>query len=337
MLAPIVGVTFVLLLGIAALRWLRAVPRIVPEEQRWVVYRLGRFHRVVGPGPALIWPRLDVIRQKYLVRDEPLECSVADIFLYGVPVGVTIRLWASFDLQKASRGDRGLLANLVQFGYTERCRQVEAKVREALIHQVQELEQRRPLSGSASVAEKILPLIPGTPECSELLKRVARELQESLLTVGAVLNTAQPVMITGLDASNRLIEAFDRSRVASIDRKRLEDLLDVLRQRLPKMSDDTLAQIATILFGLDQVTLNTLLLPGGADAGPGVDFGVEKEGIEPHLRVRDRGRPEAVTAGEFAQTGQDEPTVKPVERLTEHDLSVLKAVPRAGRDRRQRA
>lgn len=337
MLGLIVGVVFVLLLAMAAYRWLRAATRVVPEERRWVVYRLGRFHRVVGPGPAVIWPRLDVVRQGYVVRDEPLECSVADIFLYGVPVGVTIRLWASFDLQRAARGDRDVLANLVQFGYTERCRQVEAKVREALIHEIQELEQRRPLSGSASVAEKILPLIPGTPECSELLERVARELQESLLSIGAVLNTAQPVMITGLDASNRLIEAFDRDRVASIDRKRLADLLDVLRQRLPKMSDDTLAQIATILFGLDQVTLNTLLLPSGADSGSGVDFGVEQEGIEPHLRVRDRGRPEAAAAGEIAQTGRDVPAVKPVERLTEHDLSVLKAVPRAGRDQRQRA
>jgi hypothetical protein len=271
------------------------------------------------------------------VRDAPLECSVNDIFVYSVPIGLTISLWASFDLRQAARGDRNVLANLVQFGYSERCRQVEAKVREALIHQVQGLEQRRPLPGTASVAEKVLPLIPGAPECSELLERVARELQESLLSVGAVLNTAQPVMITGLDVSDRLIEAFDRSRVASIDRKRLADLIDVLRQRLPKMSDDTLAQIATILFGLDQVTLNTLLLPRGADAGPGVDFGVEKEGIEPHLRVRDRGRPEAVTAGEFAQTGQDEPAAKAVERLTEHDLSVLKPVPRAGRDQRQRA
>ncbi|RMD67182.1 hypothetical protein D6833_00530, partial [Candidatus Parcubacteria bacterium] len=194
-----VAVLLLLIAIVVLLRFFRASIRVVPEQQRLVIERLGRVHRVAGPGPVLIVPKLERIAGAYLARDEPQECSVDGIFVYGVPIGVTIRLWSCFEPQRTARGNRELLANLVKFSTSERREQLCAKVREALIHQLQEVEQRRPLPQTARIAEKILPLIPGAPQCDELLKLVAEELGRTLPSIGWVLNRDQPVMITGLN------------------------------------------------------------------------------------------------------------------------------------------
>jgi regulator of protease activity HflC (stomatin/prohibitin superfamily) len=36
--------------------------RIVPDDQRWVVFRLGRFHRLLQPGLRWVLPAADNVR-----------------------------------------------------------------------------------------------------------------------------------------------------------------------------------------------------------------------------------------------------------------------------------
>jgi len=78
----IVGaVVLVVLVAIAV----RSMVQVVPHGERLVIYRLGRFHRVVGPGLVLVLPRLDRVVRSIRVRDQPLEISVDGLFAYGVP------------------------------------------------------------------------------------------------------------------------------------------------------------------------------------------------------------------------------------------------------------
>jgi regulator of protease activity HflC (stomatin/prohibitin superfamily) len=65
------GVTLVVLAAVLVLLVVLAV-RIVPQSEAFVVTRLGRFHRVLGPGPNLILPILDRVHQRVDVKDRVL-------------------------------------------------------------------------------------------------------------------------------------------------------------------------------------------------------------------------------------------------------------------------
>ncbi|MCB0125476.1 MAG: hypothetical protein KDE58_24650, partial [Caldilineaceae bacterium] len=48
---------------------------VVPEEKRLVIYRLGKFQRIAGPGPVITW-RFDTIERELNVRDAPHDLRV---------------------------------------------------------------------------------------------------------------------------------------------------------------------------------------------------------------------------------------------------------------------
>jgi hypothetical protein len=169
----IVGVVLLVIL-IAIV--LRAILRVVPHEERRVIYRLGRFHRVVGPGLVLVIPRLEQVVRTIEVRDHPMEITVPGLFAFGVPTELTLNLWCSFDLVQAAGGDRDKLARLVQIRDGERHRQVEVKMREALVNQISDLQKRMPLPAAATTMDGVIALAPGGPRYRELLEGVKREL-----------------------------------------------------------------------------------------------------------------------------------------------------------------
>lgn len=336
MLELAAGLILLGVLGFLIWRWIRSNVRVVPHEQRLVVYRLGYFHRIAGPGLVHLIPGLDRVKGEYVVRDEPVDCAVDEIFIYGVPMGVTIRLWASFDLKKAAGGDQEKLGNFVQFGYIERRRQVTAKVRETLIDQVEVLERENPLPDTASIVERILPLIPGTPQSKEMLRNAEIQLEETLPSVGAVLDITQPVTIAGLSPSQQLVDALERQRVTTIDRERLSDYIDVLRDRLPTVPDAMLAQIVAALDGLDSVKVQTLLLQGEADTSAEIRYDVDEEGVQSYLKPSRRESAEEFERMLDQSSGEQLP-LQPKVLLDESDLSVLKRVPRDNQDERSTA
>ncbi len=69
--------TFVLIifLAIFALLFIRASIRIVPQQQGWVVERLGRFHRVLDAGLNFIIPILDRVAYKHSFKEIPLDTA----------------------------------------------------------------------------------------------------------------------------------------------------------------------------------------------------------------------------------------------------------------------
>ena len=59
-----------LLLGFAILR---SVLRIVPQQQSWILERLGKFHRELSPGLNILLPFTDRIAYRFDLREVPFE------------------------------------------------------------------------------------------------------------------------------------------------------------------------------------------------------------------------------------------------------------------------
>ena len=47
--------------------------RVVPQQNAWVVERLGKFHAVLGPGLNLVIPFIDVVAYKHSLKEIPLD------------------------------------------------------------------------------------------------------------------------------------------------------------------------------------------------------------------------------------------------------------------------
>ncbi|NJN96566.1 MAG: hypothetical protein HC875_21890 [Anaerolineales bacterium] len=175
----IVIVILVIILLVIIYRLFISSLRIVPEERRLVVYRLGRFNRVAGPGMVFVLPVLDQVVRMLEVRDHPLEVTVPGIFAYGVPNDLTLDVWCSFDLIRAAGGNKAKLAQLVQINEGERRKQVEVKMREALVHQVADLEKHKPLPQGSTPLDGVIALAPGSERYNLLLTGVKAELEKA--------------------------------------------------------------------------------------------------------------------------------------------------------------
>jgi len=332
-LLQIIGIILlVMIIGLA----IKIVTRVVPQEERLVIYRLGRFHRVGGPGPVVVIPSLDEVKRIYRVRDQPLEVTVGGLFPYGVPTEMTLNLWCSFDLVQAAGGDHDKLASLVQLSDSERRHQVKIKVQEALIHRIADLEERRPLPPSATLRERVIALAPGSPRYEELLEEVKGELQQTLPSVGVVLNTTQSITLTKRDISGEIIQALQRSHSRELDSEWLTNYADTLRRQFPGMSNAVLAQILSSIEGVDTGRLQRLLLEQEAGVEAEVEYEVDKHGEGPKVVAKPKGEiQDSAAEREHAPLETERKARQRSSRpLTQSDLAVLKRVPRGDDNRR---
>jgi len=290
--------------------------RIVPEEERWVIYRLGRVHRIVGPGPVMLVRSLDEVKRTVSARDEPHNVRVNGLFMNGVPFGYTLNLWYRFDLNDAAGTDRDLLVNLAQFSDEERKQQVATKVREALVASATVIE-RAYKPPSSDFFHKLLPIIPGLPEFEALFAEVRQNLQHTLPLVGARLNEAHPITVTYIHLGNDIINSFSRGRVAGL-----------LRETFPDLSPELLLQAVSSIEGID-MPQQRVVFEGGSQTT--MDFQVGEENGAARVWVDPRRAPGRVTESP-EQTPEPTPlptTSPPVEHLSPEDLQVLKRVPAA--------
>ncbi|MDR3538755.1 MAG: SPFH domain-containing protein [Acetobacteraceae bacterium] len=63
----------IVLLALVALSILRSALRIVPQQQEWVVERLGKFSRVLKPGLNYLTPFVDRVAFRFDTREVPTE------------------------------------------------------------------------------------------------------------------------------------------------------------------------------------------------------------------------------------------------------------------------
>lgn len=289
--------------------------QIVPEEERLVVYRLGRFHHIAGPGPVVLQRSLDEVKRTFSVRDEPHNVRVNGLFMNGVPFGYTLNFWYRFDLKAAAGEDRERLVNLVQFSNEERERQVATKVREALVTSATKIEHSYKPAGTDFV-HKLLPILPGLPESDALLKETRQHLSTTLRLVGAILNEAHPLTVTNIHLGDDIIKSFSRGRVATL-----------LSESFPNLSPDMLLQAVSSIEGIDMPT-QRVVFEGGGNTNAAMDFRVDEDGPSARVRVPPRGGMGNHQSPQESSvpTSQPPPVAAP---LNNEDWQVLKQVPAA--------
>jgi regulator of protease activity HflC (stomatin/prohibitin superfamily) len=72
LIASLFPILLLLLFGFAILR---SGLRIVPQQQAWIVERLGRFHRALGPGLNVLIPFTDRVAYRFDLREVPTEVA----------------------------------------------------------------------------------------------------------------------------------------------------------------------------------------------------------------------------------------------------------------------
>lgn len=335
----ILGIIAAVVLLVVFIKLFMAMMHIVPEERRLVVYRLGRFNRITGPGMVFVVPGMEQIVRTLEVRDHPLEVTVPGIFAYGVPNDLTLDLWCSFDLVRAAGGNMAKLAQHVQVSEVERRQQVEVKMREALVSQVADLEKNKPLAAGATPLDGVLALAPGTERYSALLAGVKNELEKSLPSIGVILNTSQPITLTGRVIPDAIINAIKRMQGRQIDSQWLTRYANQLRQQFPEISSVVLDQMLASVDGVDVGNVQRLRLEQDERTDAQVELEVPMGGSDtpevvakPKIRLGDSETRRPAVA---AKAVPELPAVKP-DHLTKSDLAVLKRVPRPDDHERQR-
>jgi regulator of protease activity HflC (stomatin/prohibitin superfamily) len=60
-------------LAVFAMILISKIVRVVPQQQAWVVERLGKFHDTLGAGLHILWPFLDTVRYKHSLKELALD------------------------------------------------------------------------------------------------------------------------------------------------------------------------------------------------------------------------------------------------------------------------
>jgi hypothetical protein len=315
-----VGTIVLVIVVLVAIVIYTNLTRVVPQEKRLVIRRFGRFHRLVGPGPVQVIPGLDQVVQIIEVRNHPVEITVPGIFAFGIPNELTLNFWYRFDPAQAAESDRDELAEILQITNAERSRQIEVKIREALISQVADLQKNMPLPENASALAGVGALAPGMPRYDKLLEGVKQQLKKTLPSLGIILNTIHPIVLTRRSISDDIIEAMKRRRGRDIDSEWLTSYADKLRSQFPEMSDGILTQMLASIEGVDTGQIQRLHVEG--DTGAEVEYEMTKDSSEPHIIAKPKPKkPQAVSH----RSGTE--SVQSPQRLNKSDLRVLKRVP----------
>ena len=304
--------------------WLRFRVEIVPQEKRLVVYRLGRFSRLAGPGPVLLLHRIDKVERTIHVRDQPARYLVDGLFIYDIPFGFTLNLWRRFDLAAATHNQPRALAELAQFDDDERNVQIQVKLREALVRSIVAVQQQRPLSPTAPVIERLLPIVPGLAESIQILANARAELERTLPSIGVILNDAHPITVERLHLGQDLIDGFNRNRTT-----------ELLRQRFPNLPEDAMVQVITSIEGANPLSVGRFSVEGLQGQQGYTEFKFDGQHINPRITTAPPLGGDTPAASSVQSSAAKASTNGEEEKLSKADLQVLKAVPQrhAGQQR----
>lgn len=293
----------------------RPTPRIIHEGERRVVFRLGRFDRIAGPGINLVLRGIETEQRTFISRNEPRSFKIAQLFCYGIPVGLTFNVWSRFDPEAATR-DLQRLTDMILLNDEERLQQMGVKVRQALVDELGLLEALNPLPEGASNLRKLAPVIASSPVCARLLRSVAARLVRDLPVLGVLLDPTQPITITDLQIAPDLLGTFQRER-----------LVPELRRQFPNLPDDMLLQMVANLEGVTPppATQRKHIALDSNGGNLGMDnYLVDEDGV---LGLH---QPAGMRPGALPPPARPDPSQeieRPAERLSPEDLAVLKRFP----------
>jgi len=327
----IVSLGCLVIIGVIVLVWFfSSASRVVRHEERLVIYRLGKFNRVVGPGVVRVYPKIDRVIKTIEVRDHPVSVTVAGIFAFGVPNDFTLNLWYRSDPVEAAGSDRTLLTRLVQMTEAERHNQVEVKMREALVKQVTLLQQQYPMPDYASTFDGVIALAPGSVRYTALIDGIAQRLRQTLPTIGVILLLDQPITLVGRGIPEEIIKALQQKRGLDISGPTLIQYGVQLKHTFPEMSDAVLSQILGSIPGVDMSNVRPIVMEHLRGYGANVEYELQESGRGQVNLQFDANPPRLIEA-------------KPVDiqpasggnELNENDLMVLKRIPRSSQSQKK--
>jgi hypothetical protein len=316
----LIAIAVVGFLVVYVISFFRVRFQVIPEEERWVIYRLGRFNRVAGPGWTFIPSLLEKVNRRIDIRPTRANLMLSDMMIYGVPFGCTLNFMYQIDLKRAADQLPGneptkvKLTRLAMLSNEQVYNEVRVKARKAFTDAIGRLEVQEPLPKDAEFVQALLPVIPGLPPCNRLLDEVRLRLEKEVLSLGVFLESLHPLTITSLQLGDDIVGSFRQIRIARI-----------LRERFPMFSDQDLMQIISNATGLPPFEQRFRF--DGAGAG---SASIELRDDEHNRRIK--FYPTGVSqSGPGSEAKQKTPSEGPRHEppLTKDDLGILKRVPRA--------
>ncbi|MEZ4659786.1 MAG: hypothetical protein R2911_19695 [Caldilineaceae bacterium] len=298
----ILAAIVVIAAGVLFIIWALQIRIItVPQEERLIIYRWGRFQRVAGPGPVWVIQAFEYeqIMRTINVRDQDRNFVVGGLFSFDIPFGFILNLWYRYDPLAAAQGDADLLLELAQHS-DDRYAQIAVKLREALVRAImvvqketklvweerqQKMEQEltvtphegatspQDVASEMSILEKLMMVVPGMPSCERILDLAEAELAHVLPSIGVILNRHHRITVTKLDIADDLIGAFSRDRIAKL-----------LRGTYQSFSDAELARGVARIEGL----VESVAIEGEHTTDVQTEWRESADGLKPRFKHKPR-------------------------------------------------
>lgn len=320
-LIPALLVIFLLI--VAAFVILKPQLQIIPEQERVVIFHLGRFRRIGGPGLLLLLTRMETVEDRYNTAHQPRNFWVPNVLIHGIEATLSVNLWMRTDLVAAAAGDRSRLAEIALIKEGARSAQVAVEIKRALNEGLAALTAPDRLPETPTLLDKLAVLLPGSRPCEELLAYLSRELTARLRAFGIILDPQKRISIVQVQLPEDVVQVLSRSR-----------LLDSLNQQLPDLPPNMRAQVAASIEGVQALHIQELVVKS-QDGAPNVvrERVPLKDGTLIDL-VTDPSAPPKDSPALHPSAASPEPAVS-TQQLSKQDLQVLKRVSRDSRVRRK--
>lgn len=322
MLETVIGLMIATVIALCVWAFLRPRLDVVPEEERRVIYRMGQFDRIVGPGPVVLLERLEKIRRTIKVRNEPTNFIIEDLYVYDVPFKCKLNYWSCFDPNMLKQRDPKLLAELAQFEDSERRHHAIIKVRDALVNSLAKVVSEQS-EAPETLLEKLLLVVPGLDSCKRVIAYMEDELANTLPTIGYEFDRRQPLTITKLIIPPHIIGIFTRDQIT-----------EQISSKFPHISEETMLQAVSAFEGvnaLNMVTQNrderVRISSDGLKTEQ--DFRHSDRGTNIRTKIRPEDQSKANEESEQSETAKSplsETGQSGNYKLTPADLAVLKRV-----------
>lgn len=242
---------------------------VVHEDERWIMYRLGRFWRIAGPGMVWVAHRWEKIERTVDVRNQPHDIEIKNLFFFDIPFGYTLNLWYRLDPEAAANGDRTLLHQIARMPMEEINEQINLAIRNLMEMYLVQMPRRYNFSGPPSLIEKLLPLLPGQDGYGWLLTQLQSDLPDALRPFGVVVHTERPILLKSLYLSAEVVKLFNRART-----------VQVLREQQPTLPEDTLMHLVTAFEETPLQSVRKFTIENGRLYLDGVEYGGTEEKIQ---------------------------------------------------------
>lgn len=294
----------------------------IEEGHQAVIYRLGRFHSIVGPGMVWLWPHLDEVHATLDARMTRVPIVIRT-FAGGAPVTLRLSFHARLDLRQAAGNDVNRLAELASWDEQQRRDKLEDAVQNLVIRMVKAYEQHHPAPADADVYDRLVHIIAMTRENDILMKNIRRHLGGVIARFGYVLGETEPCWMVLDSLPPSLLEAFDRARTDRVHIRRLTEkwkqILGLIRDYPPHLQ----AHLLAVVEGLEPPPIQ---IPGGEGAAE-VNARLTPGG-EPEIEITPRPQPPG------GHTGTPQTPKRPVNEdddfdppLTLDDVTPVQTVP----------